>query len=497
VKIRRPVAVKMLRREYTSTPQLRGRFEREARVASRLDHPGCVAVTDFGACGWELFLVMELLEGRSLADALDAGPVAPADALGIAVQILDALEHAHGKGVVHRDLKPGNVFLCTPAGGGTPQVKLCDFGFAKIFAADAGVDPIVTESGTVFGTPAYMSPEQATASVLGPASDQYSAAAVIFETFGGSAPFPGADAKELMLKHVIAPAPDVRERNLALSGALAAVLQRALAKRPHERYADVSAFRDALLDTPEGRAALRADDTLLDTVIELSPSAVGAAAARASAGPAPAPAPARAPRTARARTGAVGALSDTSTRLALEQAGAAVGRRRGTRARTLGLAAMAAAVVLLGAVAVGWQGGASSAAGAAAAGAAAARAARPAPAAPAGAATPAEPGAPAATAATPPRDAPSAAHARALWLAGDADAAMAEAVHVTNAVPGGDPDAELIIGHVYFDEGEHRLALGRYRRALDRDPTLASDARLRANAAADPALRAALAERNP
>jgi tRNA A-37 threonylcarbamoyl transferase component Bud32 len=507
VKIRKPAAVKLLRRELTSTPQMRGRFEREARAASRLDHPGCVAVTDFGSCGWELFLAMELLEGRSLVEALDAGLLPPAEAMHIGVQMLDALDHAHQKGVVHRDLKPGNVFLCHAAGP-MPRVKLLDFGFAKILAADAGSDPIVTDTGTVFGTPAYMSPEQATAAAVGPASDQYAAGAVLFEMFGGSPPFPGSDAKTLLLKHVTEPPPDVRERNLTLSAELAATLQRALAKRPMERFPDVVAFRQALRDTPEGRAALDTHDTVLElsTVLssrDLAPlradatASADAASATAAAGTGQAAAFLPAPRNRTPRGGrrAPGPLSEDDTRLALEEPGMPSRRRRALRRSAIGLGGAAAVGLALGLVfGVGFggetdPGGAATVAAAAAAAPATAPTGDPTGGPSAWAATDTPPEAtPTASSMAPETAAasPAAARARALWLAGDSDAALAAAFAATRVAsasgPVTDAQAELLIGHIYFERSWPSDAVGHYRRALDLDPSLRADLRLRTNA---------------
>ncbi|MBP6843904.1 MAG: serine/threonine protein kinase, partial [Kofleriaceae bacterium] len=163
VAIRRAVAVKLLHPTLAAMPELRSRFEREAIAIGRIDHPNCVDVSDFGKLeDGSLFLVMELLDGRSLGDLMDAdAPIAPHRALAILRHVLSGLGHAHAAGIVHRDVKPENVYL-VPKDGDPDFAKILDFGIAKVIGGgeiDDGVK--LTQAGVAFGTPIYMSPEQA------------------------------------------------------------------------------------------------------------------------------------------------------------------------------------------------------------------------------------------------------------------------------------------------------------------------------------------------
>ena len=165
--MRKVLALKLLRAEFSDVPDAARRFEREAQSASRLSHPNIISVTDFGhGAGGELFLVMEFVAGEPLSDVLARdGRMEPARACHIAGQILAALEHAHGQGVIHRDLKPANVMLVKdPDPGRLETVKILDFGIAKMTQAQgqaqSNEEPL-TRGVMIFGTPAYMSPEQA------------------------------------------------------------------------------------------------------------------------------------------------------------------------------------------------------------------------------------------------------------------------------------------------------------------------------------------------
>ncbi|MCA9609964.1 MAG: serine/threonine protein kinase, partial [Myxococcales bacterium] len=175
--LRRPVALKVLRHGFEENPHLRRRFEREARVLSQLSHPNVVALTDYGIADGLPFLVMELLEGRTLEDLLEEeGPPAPRVALDIVRAVVRGLAFAHDRSVLHRDLKPGNVFLQSLPDD-PHHVKLLDFGLAKLLVDEetsSGEEPTLTKAGTIVGTPAYMSPEQASGGRVDPRSDVYS-----------------------------------------------------------------------------------------------------------------------------------------------------------------------------------------------------------------------------------------------------------------------------------------------------------------------------------
>jgi eukaryotic-like serine/threonine-protein kinase len=222
------VAVKVLRGEYGATPQLVERFFNEARVTTAIRHPGIVEVFDFGYTDTaQPYIVMELLEGQSLAARLaDGEKVKVLEALAIARGIASALSAAHARAIVHRDLKPDNVFLVREADG--DRVKLLDFGIAKL-----GCDPTVsrTRTGLLLGTPQYMSPEQCRgASACDHRSDLYSLGCVLFEMLAGSAPFTG-DLTELLNGHLYTPPPALDAPPM-ISALVASLLAKDVEQRP-------------------------------------------------------------------------------------------------------------------------------------------------------------------------------------------------------------------------------------------------------------------------
>jgi serine/threonine-protein kinase len=231
VDLAKDFAVKLLRPEVARTDEAARRFEREAEAMSRLRHPGCVAVTDFGrADDGSPFLVMEFLDGKSLAGMLaDEGRLGAARAVSIAMQILDAVDAAHATGVVHRDLKPENVMLA-PYG-----VKILDFGIAKILAAgESGI----TDAQAVFGTPEYLSPEQALGETADERADLYAIGVMLYEMLAGRRPFTGAKMEVIGQHLTREPAP--------LDSPLWPVTKRALAKKREDRFQTAAEFRAAL-----------------------------------------------------------------------------------------------------------------------------------------------------------------------------------------------------------------------------------------------------------
>ncbi|HSH60803.1 MAG TPA: protein kinase, partial [Acidimicrobiales bacterium] len=176
----RPVAVKLLRRDLAADPELRRRFEGEARAAARLAHPNVVAVHDTGEQEGVPYIVMERLAGRTVADEIAEGPLEPARVQRLGREVLAALDVAHRAGTVHRDIKPANLLL-------TPEssVKVADFGIAK--AAEA-LPSDVTASGQVIGTPAYLAPERLEGAPATARSDLYSLAVVLYEALSGTKP---------------------------------------------------------------------------------------------------------------------------------------------------------------------------------------------------------------------------------------------------------------------------------------------------------------------
>ena len=198
LRLNRPIAVKVMVGASFGKPAALHRFEREARMAARLRHPNIVAVYDFNLVGGGAYLVMELVEGRNLRAELDAtGPVPPAQAGSWFDQLLAGLEAAHHAGVVHRDLKPANVLISRPVGGGQ-EIKIADFGLARLKAVEGGESLTLTVSGTVLGTMGYMSPEQLMGKEADERSDLFSVGVLVLESLTGRRPFGGRTPQELL-----------------------------------------------------------------------------------------------------------------------------------------------------------------------------------------------------------------------------------------------------------------------------------------------------------
>ena len=236
----RRVAVKMLHADLAAEAGFVERFMREARAIARLNHPNIVAVHAIGEFDGAPYLVMEFIEGETIADAISSGPLSEIRTVRIARQVTSALADAHAAGVIHRDLKPSNV-LITQRRRASDFVKLLDFGVAKI--VDAGAT--LTKDGFVFGTPAYLSPEQANGTELDQRSDLYSLGVCMFEMLSGTLPFSGNQV-QLLLKHAREPAPPIRERASGISRALATLVDALLAKSPADRPESAEAVADAL-----------------------------------------------------------------------------------------------------------------------------------------------------------------------------------------------------------------------------------------------------------
>jgi serine/threonine protein kinase len=253
LRLARPVAIKVMHAHHVTKDELRTRFDREARSLAALAHPNVVGVIDYGVDGDLPFLVMDFLEGRTLEAAIHDG--LPFDrVVPIFRDVLRAVAYAHGIGLVHRDLKPANVFLQKVPELGE-VVRVLDFGLAK-FVDGQGVGATVTRAGMVIGTPAYMSPEQATASMVDARADVYSLGVLLFEMVTGRRPFTGDDGAEVLRKHLLQPLPTMKD--LAPSSPLASLLQpivtRATEKSKGDRYADASEMASAL-DGLVGRAS--------------------------------------------------------------------------------------------------------------------------------------------------------------------------------------------------------------------------------------------------
>ncbi len=260
----RTVAIKILKPELAADASFRTRFRLEAQAASRMSHPAIVRVFDAGedvaadVDGHERpvpYIIMELVDGRLQKDVIAAGDVPVGDAVRYVDGILEALEYSHRAGVVHRDIKPGNVMV-TPGG----QVKVMDFGIARAVSDSSST---VAETTAIIGTAAYFSPEQAKGEPVDGRADLYSAGVVLYELLTGRAPFRGESPVAVAYQHVSeAPVPP-SELDGDVSRSLDAVVLRALAKDPYQRYQDAAAFRAALDSTTEGATPTKRQMTSL------------------------------------------------------------------------------------------------------------------------------------------------------------------------------------------------------------------------------------------
>ncbi len=243
--IGKKVAIKILKQEVAASKDGAERFKREARAVNQIDHPNVIDIFSFGRLDdGRLYLVMDLVEGRSLRKALAEGPLDIATALAILEQIAGALDAAHARGVIHRDLKPDNVML-----GAGDKVYVLDFGLAKLLSPDDSLPPasMLTGQGTWLGTPGYMAPEQWSADGAGPASDRYSLGVMAFELLSGSLPFQAPTLPKMMEQHFRAKVPALSTKGaVATSSKFDPVVSRAMAKDPDARFASAREMVDAL-----------------------------------------------------------------------------------------------------------------------------------------------------------------------------------------------------------------------------------------------------------
>src|SRR5262245_52606752 len=211
----RPCAVKVMNAQLAKNAVIRERFRREAKAAQKLAHPNIIEIFDQGELpDGSLFLVMEILEGETLADLVTRGALHIERALPIAIQIARALARAHDLEVIHRDLKPENIFLARNDDG-SDRVKLLDFGIARSMQ-----DARLTGAGEVFGTPQYMAPERITSIDSGPASDLYALGVILYEMLAGELPFDAPDIATFFLKHLKEPPPPLRAKGVDVPQAL-------------------------------------------------------------------------------------------------------------------------------------------------------------------------------------------------------------------------------------------------------------------------------------
>ena len=249
-RLQRPVAVKLLRDELFSSPTASQRLIREARSAARLDHPNTVSVFDAGEHDGQPFIVMELVEGDSLAERIHTRGALPAsEAVAVLAPVLDALACAHELGMVHRDVKPSNVLLPHHA-----DVKLADFGIA---ADLGGGSQTLTGSGELLGSPRYLAPERVSGEPATPAADVYAVGITLYETLSGRVPFAGASPIATAIAHQQQPVPPLCEAAADVPPALVRVVEQALAKRPADRFDSARSMHTAL--TAAGDDAATAD----------------------------------------------------------------------------------------------------------------------------------------------------------------------------------------------------------------------------------------------
>jgi serine/threonine protein kinase len=260
-KLGREVALKILPPAFAHDPERLARFEREARVLASLNHPHIAAIHGLEEFDGRRLLVMELVDGETLAERIARGALPVEDALSIASEIAEALEAAHEKGIVHRDLKPANVKITA---GGT--VKVLDFGLAKGFAdehaaGDRANSPTITlaatGAGVILGTAAYMSPEQAKGQTTDKRTDVFAFGSVLYEMLTGRPLFPGETVTEILAR-VIEREPDWTRLPPDLHPRIAELLQRCLRKDPRQRWRDIG---DARLEIEQARAEPHARTT--------------------------------------------------------------------------------------------------------------------------------------------------------------------------------------------------------------------------------------------
>jgi serine/threonine protein kinase/uncharacterized tellurite resistance protein B-like protein len=242
------VALKVLKQEMSYDRTIVERFLREAKATSSIEHENVVEILDFGHTPeGSAFFVMEFLRGRELGELMDElGPIPWSRAKGILIQVAEALAAAHDNGIIHRDMKPCNVFL-VGRHGREDFVKVLDFGIAKVESEVA-----LTRAGMVFGTASYMAPEQATGMPLDGRADMYALACMAFEMLTGRLPFTATHPIKMLNCHIREPAPSMRfvAPEAAIPKQLDEVILRALAKQPEQRFADMRAFSEALADVP-------------------------------------------------------------------------------------------------------------------------------------------------------------------------------------------------------------------------------------------------------
>lgn len=280
--VKRPCAIKIMSASHARNAVVRERFRREAKAAQKLAHPNIIEILDHGETQDGLpYIAMELLEGETLAERIEAGPVTVAEAMPIAVQVARALARAHDLDVLHRDLKPENIFLCH-RDEPPPLVKLLDFGIARSLH-----DERLTNAGDVFGTPQYMAPERITSIDAGASADLYAFGIILFELLAGQLPFQASDIPSFFTKHLREPAPSLSSRGVKVPKRLDQLVLSLMAKRPEERPVDARSTLAELVSIAEAEGIEVPTEPSQDQPRDLAPLSLAAAsvdewAARAS-----------------------------------------------------------------------------------------------------------------------------------------------------------------------------------------------------------------------
>ncbi|WP_280457174.1 serine/threonine-protein kinase [Nocardia carnea] len=245
----RSVALKLLNRELSTDPELVRRFEREADVIARLEHPAIVGVLDRGTDEGHLWIAMQYIRGTDAA-SWDAAAHPPATAVRLLAETAAALDYAHSRGVLHRDVKPANILIAEADAFRETRAILTDFGIARLTDA---ASTKVTATGTFTATLAYGSPEQLSGEKVDHRSDQYSLACTLFALLSGHAPYASTNPGQVIMGHLSQPVPRLTAGRPDLPSGIDAVLERAMAKQRHDRYATCSEFTTAARDALAGR----------------------------------------------------------------------------------------------------------------------------------------------------------------------------------------------------------------------------------------------------
>ena len=262
----RPVALKVFPQSLAIEKSAQDRFRHEARIAASLDHPHVAPIHRFGTAPGFMWYTMKFINGRTLAETLKAvGRLDMFSVLSLTEQAASALDYAHRRGIVHRDMKPANIMLDE-----NNWAYVCDFGVAK------AQNTKLTQTGGTIGTPAYMSPEQLYGRELDGRSDQYSLAVVVFELLAGRHPFPGESVADIVQMHCTAPPPPLSDFRPDLPERLVLGVQKAMSKDPAERFDSVISFLTAIggrrpPQAPQARLSIPATDAITER-LELSPA---------------------------------------------------------------------------------------------------------------------------------------------------------------------------------------------------------------------------------